>query len=138
MALGFFDTLFAFGARFREKLSGLFFEASQELPDAVTLAKRWERRSASHEEMAYDLAKTLGVGPTTRTGRGRARSIDATFAGTPEMDWESFTDEQDSPRAYPTSGAETERHLLELLSRNPDFLGAIIQRERRRGNPLFL
>lgn len=138
MALGLLDTLIALGGRVRDRFSRIFWEASRELPDAVAVARRWERRDASHEEMAYDLAENTRLGPYLRTGRSLSRLSDAAPFGTPEMDWESLSDEQDSPQGYSTSGAEVEHHLLNMLSRNPDFLGSIIQRERRRGNPLFL
>ncbi len=57
------------------------------------------------------------------------------------QDWISFDVEPSVERSLESEleiDGLIERRLMEILSRNPDVLGTLIQRERGRGNPLFL
>lgn len=150
--MGFLDALTQLGAKLQGAATSLLTEAAKQLPGAAQRGWRWARSNYSDASIGREIL----LWPFLRRLRSRKswqfpefgplrESVPDDEERLPEDTAPAF-DEDDLESPFGMTGdldsdnleySRDEQRLLEVLLRNPDVLGHLIQREKSRGNPLF-
>lgn len=143
--MGALDSFVDLGAYLRGSIGDVFNLVLEQLPAALNRGERWMRQNTSEEVMTRDLFWRPVSGELKQQ---RDDSIPVLFglSGTPfdlerasgDAEWSTDGAAPSGwDREHPATTSAEEQRILSILSENPDLLGRIIQREKRRGNPLF-